>query len=145
MGTVMISYNTWNGVQAHGSRRLMTDILKGDLGFKGFLISDWAAIDAIPGDYKSDVETSINAGLDMVMVPDKYIEFYNTLKSLVEEGASPWRASTTRCAASCASRRGWASWTKGPTSWPTAACTRPSAPRSIARSPATRSASRWCS
>ena len=76
-------------MQAHGSRRLMTDILKGELGFKGFLISDWAAIDAIPGDYKSDVETSINAGLDMVMVPDKYPEFYNTLKSLVEEGAVP--------------------------------------------------------
>ena len=89
MGTVMISYNTWNGVRAHASRRLMTDILKGELGFRGFLISDWAAIDAIPGDYRSDVETSINAGLDMVMVPDKYPEFYNTLKSLVEEGNIP--------------------------------------------------------
>jgi beta-glucosidase len=89
VGTVMISYNTWNGVQAHGSRRLMTDILKGDLGFKGFLISDWAAIDAIPGDYKSDIETSINAGLDMVMVPDRYPEFYNTLKALVEEKRIP--------------------------------------------------------
>ena len=89
VGTVMISYNTWNGVRAHASRRLMTDILKGELGFRGFLISDWAAIDAIPGDYRSDVETSINAGLDMVMVPDKYPEFYNTLKSLVEEGKIP--------------------------------------------------------
>jgi beta-glucosidase len=89
VGTVMISYNTWNGVQAHGSRRLMTDILKGELGFKGFLISDWAAIDAIPGDYKSDVETAINAGLDMVMVPDKYPEFFDTLKALVEEKRVP--------------------------------------------------------
>ena len=89
VGTVMISYNTWNGVQAHGSRRLMTDILKGDLAFKGFLISDWAAIDAIPGDYKTDIETSINAGLDMVMVPDRYPEFYNTLKALVEEKRIP--------------------------------------------------------
>lgn len=89
VGTVMISYNTWNGVQAHGSRRLMTDILKGDLGFKGFLISDWAAIDAIPGDYRTDIETSINAGLDMVMVPDRYPEFYNTLKALVQEGRVP--------------------------------------------------------
>jgi beta-glucosidase len=89
VGTIMISYNTWNGVQAHGSRRLMTDILKGELGFKGFLVSDWNAIDAIPGDYKSDVETSINAGLDMVMAPDKYVEFYNTLKSLVQEGRVP--------------------------------------------------------
>jgi beta-glucosidase len=89
VGTVMISYNTWNGVQAHGSKRLMTDILKGDLGFKGFLISDWAAIDAIPGDYKSDIETSINGGLDMVMVPDRYPEFYNTLLALVQEKRIP--------------------------------------------------------
>jgi beta-glucosidase len=89
VGTVMISYNTWNGVRAHASRRLMTDILKGELGFRGFLISDWAGIDSIPGDYRSDVETSINAGMDMVMVPDKYPEFYNTLKSLVEEKRIP--------------------------------------------------------
>ena len=45
---------------------LLTDVLKGELGFQGFLISDWAAIDQISPDYKKDVETSINAGLDMV-------------------------------------------------------------------------------
>ena len=89
VGTVMISYNSWNGVKAHASRRLMTEILKGELGFRGFLISDWAGIDDIPGDYKSDVETSINAGMDMVMVPDKYPEFTRTLKALVEEGRVP--------------------------------------------------------
>jgi beta-glucosidase len=89
VGTVMISYNSWNGVKAHGSRRLMTDILKGELGFRGFLISDWAGIDDIPGDYESDIETSINGGMDMVMVPDRYPEFTRTLITLVEKGRVP--------------------------------------------------------
>ena len=89
VGTVMISYNSWNGVKAHASRRLMTEILKGEMGFRGFLISDWAGIDEIPGDYRSDVLTSINAGMDMVMVPDRYQEFTRTLKELVEEGKVP--------------------------------------------------------
>jgi beta-glucosidase len=54
VGTIMVSYNSWNGVKASGSKRLMTEILKGELGFKGFLISDWNALDEIPGDYRSD-------------------------------------------------------------------------------------------
>ena len=89
VGTIMVSYNSWNGVQASASKRLLTEILKGDLGFKGFLISDWNAIDAIPGDYKGDVQASVEAGMDMFMVPDKYVEFFNTLKALVSEGKVP--------------------------------------------------------
>jgi beta-glucosidase len=88
-GTIMVSYNSWNGVKASASKRLMTEILKGELGFKGFLISDWNAIDEIPGDYRSDVEASVNGGMDMFMVPDKYAEFFNTLKALVNEGRVP--------------------------------------------------------
>ena len=83
----MPSYSSWNGVKASASRRLLTEIIKEELGFEGFLISDFAAIDEIPGDYKSDIETSINAGMDMVMVPARYEEFFTTLKELVEEGA----------------------------------------------------------
>ena len=83
VGTVMASYNSWNGVKCHGSKYLLTDLLKDELGFKGFVVSDWDAIDQLPGDYASDIETSINAGIDMVMVPSNYKEFYNTLKSLV--------------------------------------------------------------
>ena len=89
VGTIMVSYNSWNGVKASGSKRLLTEILKGELGFKGFLISDWNALDEIPGDYRSDVETSINAGMDMVMAPDKYVEFFQTLKALVNSGRVP--------------------------------------------------------
>src|SRR5687768_7195124 len=89
VGTIMVSYNSWNGVKASASKRLLTGILKGELGFKGFLISDWNAIDEIPGDYKSDVEASVNAGMDMFMVPDKYAEFFQTLKTLVNDGKVP--------------------------------------------------------
>ena len=82
----MASYNSWNGVKCHGSKELLTDILKVEMGFKGFVISDWQGIDEIPGDYKSDIITSINAGIDMSMVPYEYEHFIRNLKSLVEEG-----------------------------------------------------------
>jgi beta-glucosidase len=86
VATIMPSYSSWNGVKCSGSRQLLTEILKGELGFQGFLISDYAAIDQLPGDYRSDVKQSIGAGMDMVMVPQKYREFIATLKSLVEAG-----------------------------------------------------------
>ena len=89
VATIMPSYSSWNGVKCSGSKQLLTDILKTELGFQGFLISDYAAIDQLPGDYRSDVKTSINAGMDMVMVPQKYQEFIATLKSLVEAGEVP--------------------------------------------------------
>ena len=89
VGSIMPSYNSWNGIKCSGSRRLLTEILKDELGFEGFLISDYAAIDQLPGDYKSDVEQSINAGMDMVMVPRKYQEFFNTLRDLAREGKVP--------------------------------------------------------
>ena len=93
--TIMVSYNSWNGAKMHGEKRLLTDVLKGELGFGGFLVSDWAAIDQLPGDYRSDIEASINAGLDMIMIPNgpgkpnNYVEFISLLKYLVEEGKVP--------------------------------------------------------
>ncbi len=89
VGTVMPSYSSWNGEKVSGSKRLMTDLLKNELGFEGFVISDYNAIDQLPGDWKSDVETSINAGMDMVMVPAKFREFFTTLKALVDERKVP--------------------------------------------------------
>ena len=70
VGTIMPSYSSWNGVKCSASKRLLTEILKQELGFEGFLISDYNAIDQIAADYKKAVEISINAGMDMVMVPD---------------------------------------------------------------------------
>jgi beta-glucosidase len=59
------------------------------LGFEGFLISDYAAINQLPGTYKQQVQMSINAGMDMVMIPEKYVLFINTLKELATEGGVP--------------------------------------------------------
>jgi beta-glucosidase len=89
VGSIMPSYNSWNGVKCSASKRLMTDLLKNELGFEGFLISDYGALGQLPGDSKQQIETSINAGMDMVMVPEKYIEFFNNLKSLVNDGRVP--------------------------------------------------------
>ncbi len=89
VGSIMPSYSSWNGEKCSGSRRLLTEILKGELGFGGFLISDYGALDQLSGDYPSQIEKSINAGMDMVMVPIRYQEFFNTLKSLVQAGRVP--------------------------------------------------------
>jgi beta-glucosidase len=89
VASIMPSYNSWNGEKCSGSRRLLTEILKQELGFEGFLISDYNAIDQLPGDYRADVKQSINAGMDMVMVPTRYKEFFDTLLSLVEAGEVP--------------------------------------------------------
>ena len=86
VGTVMASFSSWNGQKVHGSKFLLTDLLKTELGFKGFVVSDWAGIDQLPGDYPAQVKQSVNAGIDMVMVPDKYTTFISTLKNLVDSG-----------------------------------------------------------
>jgi beta-glucosidase len=94
-GSVMISYNSWNGKKMHGNKHLITDVLKDELGFEGFVVSDWAAIDQLGGSYKADVEKSINAGLDMIMVPagpgekNNYADFIHRLIELVKEGKVP--------------------------------------------------------
>ena len=109
VATIMPSYSSWNGVKCSGSKELLTDLLKKELGFEGFLISDYNAIDQIvppapkakavksnnaagqvvASNYKKCVEISINAGMDMVMVTDKYREFIKDLKELVAEGKVP--------------------------------------------------------
>lgn len=85
VGTIMASYSSWNGEKLHGNKFLLTDVLKEELGFEGFIISDYRAIDQLPGDYKEQIAASINAGIDMVMVPDRYREFIALLTENVEE------------------------------------------------------------
>ena len=87
--TIMPSYSSWNGVKCSGDRRLLTVMLKKELGFEGFLISDYNALDELPGDRRQQVSLSINAGMDMVMVPERYQEFYNTLRDLAQKGEVP--------------------------------------------------------
>jgi beta-glucosidase len=89
VGSIMPSYNSWNGVKASASEPLLTGLLKKEMGFEGFLISDYNALDDIPGGFRTAIKTSINAGMDMVMVPAKYKEFYGHLKSLAQSGEVP--------------------------------------------------------
>ncbi|WP_394846727.1 glycoside hydrolase family 3 C-terminal domain-containing protein [Pendulispora brunnea] len=86
VSTVMASFSSWNGTKMHAQKYLLTDVLKKELGFKGFIVSDWHAIEQIPGDYPYQVRTSINAGIDMVMVPFDYKPFITTLKAEVQAG-----------------------------------------------------------
>jgi beta-glucosidase len=89
VGTIMPSYSTWNGVKCSASKRLMTEILKQELGFEGFLISDYNAVDQLNPNFKEAVATTINAGMDMVMEPTRYREYFTDLKALVGEGRVP--------------------------------------------------------
>jgi beta-glucosidase len=86
VASIMPSYSSWNGLKCSGNPHLLTDILKTELGFEGFLISDYAALNELPGTYKQQIAQSINAGMDMVMVPEKYTEFFNGLRDVVNEG-----------------------------------------------------------
>jgi beta-glucosidase len=88
-GSIMPSYSSWNGVKVSGNKHLLTEILKQELGFQGFLISDYNAIDQVDKDYKKAIGISINAGMDMAMVPSKYKEFIASLTQLVGEGTVP--------------------------------------------------------
>lgn len=87
--SVMVSYSSWNGLKMHAQKKLLTDVLKGELGFKGFVISDWQGIDQISPDYDQAVVTGINAGVDMVMVPYDYRKFIDTLTQAVGKGDVP--------------------------------------------------------
>ncbi|MFE6037166.1 glycoside hydrolase family 3 N-terminal domain-containing protein [Streptomyces sp. NPDC056452] len=93
VGTVMPSYSSLDilgddvgPVKMHANAEMINGVLKDRMGFEGFVISDWQAIDQIPGDYASDVRTSVNAGLDMIMVPTRYQEFTETLQAEVTAG-----------------------------------------------------------
>jgi len=96
VGTVMASFNSVNDLKCHANGYLFNDLLKDELGFDGFVISDWRGIDEIPGDFKSDIIISINAGIDMVMVPgdtiwggEHYMTFLKLFKESYDEGLIP--------------------------------------------------------
>ena len=87
---VMASFSSWKGTKMHAQQYLLTDVLKDELGFKGFIVSDWQAMDQIyPDDYYASVVTSVNAGVDMNMVPYDYVQFIETMKQAVEFGDIP--------------------------------------------------------
>ena len=83
---IMVSFSSWNGLKIHAHEYLLTTVLKGEWGFKGFLVSDWMAINQISENFYQSVVTSINAGLDMVMVPFDYEQFIQTMHEAVARG-----------------------------------------------------------
>ncbi|HVQ93761.1 MAG TPA: glycoside hydrolase family 3 N-terminal domain-containing protein [Mycobacteriales bacterium] len=96
-GSVMPSFSsidftedgTGNPTRVHASANLLTSTLKGQLGFDGFVITDWEAIHQIPGDFATKVRTAVNAGADMFMEPTGFVAFENTLTAEVTAGRVP--------------------------------------------------------
>ncbi|MGW4567968.1 glycoside hydrolase family 3 protein, partial [Streptomyces sp. NPDC004561] len=93
IGTVMPSYSSLDivgdgkgAVKMHARGDMINGVLKDRMGFGGFVISDWNAIDQLPGDYASHVRTAVNAGVDMMMVPYTYKDFSATLAGEVKAG-----------------------------------------------------------
>lgn len=93
VSTVMASFSSWNGKQLHADHFLLTEVLKNKLGFKGLLISDWEGIDRLcqphGANYRYCIKTAVNAGIDLVMVPNRYDQFLDDLIYLVESGEIP--------------------------------------------------------
>ncbi len=84
--TVMVSYNSWNGLKVHGHQHLITDVLKKSMGFDGIVVSDWDGVDEVQGCSKDKCAQAINAGIDMVMVPTDWRNFLtNTLDQVRKE------------------------------------------------------------
>ncbi|HEU5332920.1 MAG TPA: carbohydrate binding domain-containing protein [Actinocrinis sp.] len=93
VGAVMPSYSSLQiigqdtaPIKMHARADMITGVLKQQYGFSGFVISDWQGINQIGPNYETDVETGVNAGIDMVMVPDQYATFENDLTDLVGKG-----------------------------------------------------------
>lgn len=86
VGSIMVGHTSWNGVELAANHYLLTDILKKELGFKGFVVSDWYGVYEIPGGQYNGVVTAINAGVDMVMLPYDYISFTNYMQQALSRG-----------------------------------------------------------
>lgn len=87
--TVMVSLSSWFGEKCHGHKFLLTDLLKNELGFEGFVISDWDGIDYLNESYEESAVMSLNAGMDMFMITEKWKEFIEHIKKNVQNGRIP--------------------------------------------------------
>ncbi len=87
--SVMASFSSWQGQPMHGQKELLTDVLKGQMDFKGFVIGDWNGHALIPGCTNVDCPESLNAGLDMYMAPDTWKGIYESTLKHVKSGKIP--------------------------------------------------------
>jgi len=85
--TVMASFNSWNGEKNHGNKYLLTDVLKTQMGFDGLVVGDWNGHGQIPGCTNESCSQTVNAGLDIFMVPtDAWKPLYNNTIAQVKSG-----------------------------------------------------------
>ena len=91
--SLMPSFSSVNGIKMHEHTELLTNLLKGEMGFEGFIVSDWAALAQLSGsNYKEKIAQAINAGVDMVMATNgrqNWVNFIAHLQELVNEGIVP--------------------------------------------------------
>ena len=87
--SVMASFSSWNGTKHTGNPSLLTDVLKGRMGFMGFVVGDWNAHGQIPGCTVTDCPQAMNAGLDMYMAPDSWKGLYAATLAEARSGAIP--------------------------------------------------------
>ncbi|UYC10391.1 exo 1,3/1,4-beta-D-glucan glucohydrolase [Xanthomonas sp. CFBP 8445] len=87
--TVMASFNSFNGVKMHGNTVMLTDVLKGQMHFGGFVVGDWNGHAQVPGCRKDDCPAAFNAGVDMLMAPDSWKGVYENALKAVKSGQIP--------------------------------------------------------
>ena len=87
--TVMASFNSWNGEKTHGNKSLLTDVLKGRMGFEGFVVGDWNGHGQVEGCTNTDCPQSFNAGLDMAMAPDSWKGLFEATLAEARDGRLP--------------------------------------------------------
>ncbi|MDH3497201.1 MAG: glycoside hydrolase family 3 protein, partial [Gemmatimonadota bacterium] len=87
--TVMASFNSWRGEKVHGMPYLLTTVLKERLGFDGFLVGDWNAHGQVPGCSNESCPQAINAGVDMIMVPEDWRALFTNTVAQVRAGEIP--------------------------------------------------------
>jgi len=84
--SVMASFNSWNGDKLHGHKYLLTDVLKDQMGFDGFVVGDWNGHGQVKGCNNEDCAQAINAGLDIFMVPNDWKVLYDNTLAQVKDG-----------------------------------------------------------
>ncbi|WP_156255937.1 glycoside hydrolase family 3 protein [Sandarakinorhabdus oryzae] len=87
--SVMASFSSWNGTKAHGNHYLLTDVLKGRMGFAGLVVGDWNGHGQLPGCTVTDCPLTFNAGLDLAMAPDSWKGLFDSTVRHVQRGAIP--------------------------------------------------------
>ncbi|HMU21535.1 MAG TPA: glycoside hydrolase family 3 N-terminal domain-containing protein [Sphingorhabdus sp.] len=87
--TVMASFSSWNGIKHHGNRSLLSDVLKGRMGFNGLVVGDWNGHGQVAGCSATDCPAAINAGLDLYMAPDSWKGLYESTLAAAREGRIP--------------------------------------------------------